>query len=351
MGVMMSAGRVQIERLTEASPDLFDALIAESERRLPIRAPARRRVGQRGANRFDRTRRGPVRGLDRWAPDRCLRAQRRSLYAGARRRQSASSVRRADRLPAIGRRPATGRTGAGRGERSVRAAPLEHAKPGGGPALPSGWGSNGASGLPITRLSHGDPLSGSVVVVAYRPHWVEEFARIAGRIRDLVGPAAIRIDHIGSTAVPGLGAKDVIDLQITVGDLDQVAAVASPLRAAGFDRTRRSGTTSPRRQGAPPISSCARSSCESRRGSGGRTSTSESSAGSTSGMRCCFATTFARRRTPRRVRAAEARGRPDLPGQHRRLSADQGPGLPHACTRPRSLWAEKVGWRPGDDYR
>jgi len=63
------------------------------------------------------------------------------------------------------------------------------------------------------------------VVVAYRPYWVEEFARIAGRIRDLVGPAAIRIDHIGSTAVPGLGAKDVIDLQITVGDLDQVAAV------------------------------------------------------------------------------------------------------------------------------
>jgi dephospho-CoA kinase len=46
----------------------------------------------------------------------------------------------------------------------------------------------------------------------------------------LSGPAALRIDHVGSTAVPGLGANAVIDLQITVGDLDQVAAVASPVR-------------------------------------------------------------------------------------------------------------------------
>jgi GrpB-like predicted nucleotidyltransferase (UPF0157 family) len=73
-----------------------------------------------------------------------------------------------------------------------------------------------------------------VVVEDYRPQWADEFTRLARRIRTLVGPAAIRIDHIGSTAVPGLGAKDVIDLQITVGSLDGVDAVASPLRAAGF---------------------------------------------------------------------------------------------------------------------
>ncbi len=59
-----------------------------------------------------------------------------------------------------------------------------------------------------------------VVVTPYQPHWVDEFTRIAKHIRDLVGPAAMRIDHIGSTAVPGLGAKDVIDIQITVSDLD-----------------------------------------------------------------------------------------------------------------------------------
>jgi len=73
-----------------------------------------------------------------------------------------------------------------------------------------------------------------VVVTSYQPHWVEEFTRIAKHIRDLVGPAAIRIDHIGSTAVPGLGAKDVIDLQITVSDLDAADGLTHALRTAGF---------------------------------------------------------------------------------------------------------------------
>lgn len=77
-------------------------------------------------------------------------------------------------------------------------------------------------------------MSHLVVVVPYQPRWAEEFERIAARIRELVGPAAARIDHIGSTAVPGLGAKDVIDLQISVGDLDGADAVTGPLRAAGF---------------------------------------------------------------------------------------------------------------------
>jgi GrpB-like predicted nucleotidyltransferase (UPF0157 family) len=75
-----------------------------------------------------------------------------------------------------------------------------------------------------------------VVVEAYRPNWADEFTHLARRIRALVGPAALRIDHIGSTAVPGLGAKDVIDLQITVDSLDQVDTVTSPLKAAGFRR-------------------------------------------------------------------------------------------------------------------
>ena len=74
-----------------------------------------------------------------------------------------------------------------------------------------------------------------VVISPYQARWPEEFRTIGGRIRELVGPAAaVRIDHVGSTAVPGLGAKDVIDVQITVADLDLAGAVATPLRAAGF---------------------------------------------------------------------------------------------------------------------
>ena len=73
-----------------------------------------------------------------------------------------------------------------------------------------------------------------VVVTAYQTRWPDEFQRLAIRIRALVGPAALRIDHIGSTAVPGLAAKDLIDVQITVANLDQCAELTAPLHAAGF---------------------------------------------------------------------------------------------------------------------
>ena len=75
-----------------------------------------------------------------------------------------------------------------------------------------------------------------VVISEYDPQWVAEFIYLARRIRGLVGSAAIRIDHIGSTAVPGLAAKDVIDLQVTVADLDRARDVTVPLRNAGFRR-------------------------------------------------------------------------------------------------------------------
>jgi dephospho-CoA kinase len=55
--------------------------------------------------------------------------------------------------------------------------------------------------------------SRAVVILPYQPAWVVEFTRIARRIRNLVGHAAIRIDHIGSTAVPGLAGKRVRPVQ------------------------------------------------------------------------------------------------------------------------------------------
>jgi GrpB-like predicted nucleotidyltransferase (UPF0157 family) len=63
---------------------------------------------------------------------------------------------------------------------------------------------------------------------------VDEFRQIATRIRNLIGQTAIRIDHIGSTAVPALAAKDVIDIQISVPDLDDATGATNPLSASGF---------------------------------------------------------------------------------------------------------------------
>jgi GrpB-like predicted nucleotidyltransferase (UPF0157 family) len=73
-----------------------------------------------------------------------------------------------------------------------------------------------------------------VARVAIEPHserWAGDFARLARRLRSALGARALRIDHIGSTAVPGLAAKDRVDIQLTVAAL----ADANPLGGAGFD--------------------------------------------------------------------------------------------------------------------
>ncbi len=68
-----------------------------------------------------------------------------------------------------------------------------------------------------------------VDILPYQPGWPAEFTRIAGPLRQALGDLALRIDHIGSTAVPGLAAKDVIDIQITAAALDDAlhAAISS----------------------------------------------------------------------------------------------------------------------------
>ena len=60
-----------------------------------------------------------------------------------------------------------------------------------------------------------------VVIITYKETWPHEFQEIAGELRRALQALAIRIDHIGSTSVPGLAAKDVIDIQITVAGFDE----------------------------------------------------------------------------------------------------------------------------------
>ncbi|WP_088988513.1 dephospho-CoA kinase [Micromonospora chokoriensis] len=67
--------------------------------------------------------------------------------------------------------------------------------------------------------------------------WPAQYARLAARIRHALGSHALRIDHIGSTAVPGLAAQDVIDVQVAVSSLaDADGALADRLANAGFPR-------------------------------------------------------------------------------------------------------------------
>lgn len=76
----------------------------------------------------------------------------------------------------------------------------------------------------------------TITILPYDGRWPEEFAQIQAALTAALGPLALRIDHIGSTSVPGLGAKDVIDVQVTVAALSE--NVRQALLAAGFQQFR-----------------------------------------------------------------------------------------------------------------
>ena len=60
----------------------------------------------------------------------------------------------------------------------------------------------------------------AIEIVLYRSCWPEEFDQIGASLRAALGASALRINHIGSTSVSGLPAKDVIDVQVSVASLD-----------------------------------------------------------------------------------------------------------------------------------
>ncbi|BBX61236.1 dephospho-CoA kinase [Mycobacterium saskatchewanense] len=68
------------------------------------------------------------------------------------------------------------------------------------------------------------------------PSWPAQARRIVNRLKTACGHRAIRVDHIGSTAVPDFPAKDVIDMQITVESLAVADELAEPLLAVGYPR-------------------------------------------------------------------------------------------------------------------
>ena len=72
----------------------------------------------------------------------------------------------------------------------------------------------------------------AIAIVDYDQSWPEQFERIASRLHQAFGPAALSIDHIGSTAVPGLAAKPIIDVQVTVREF---AGAPESLQAAGLE--------------------------------------------------------------------------------------------------------------------
>ena len=73
-----------------------------------------------------------------------------------------------------------------------------------------------------------------VRVVAYDPGWPERFEGWRGRLAGLLGAVACRIEHVGSTSVPGLAAKPVVDIQVSVADMGDEDRYVPPCGAAGL---------------------------------------------------------------------------------------------------------------------
>jgi GrpB-like predicted nucleotidyltransferase (UPF0157 family) len=73
-----------------------------------------------------------------------------------------------------------------------------------------------------------------IEIVLYQDHWVAEFQENSAKLRTALGDLALRIDHIGSTSIPGLGAKDIVDIQVTVASLDPAAPIVEGIVGAGY---------------------------------------------------------------------------------------------------------------------
>jgi GrpB-like predicted nucleotidyltransferase (UPF0157 family) len=78
------------------------------------------------------------------------------------------------------------------------------------------------------------PLTGPITFVEYDPGWPALFEREEARIRTILGDRVVRLEHTGSTSVPGLAAKPVIDITMTVADVLDEPAYAADLEVAGY---------------------------------------------------------------------------------------------------------------------
>lgn len=90
-------------------------------------------------------------------------------------------------------------------------------------------------------------MGGTLTLVEYDPAWPARFAAEARRLADALGGRARAIEHVGSTAVPGLLGKPVLDLAVAVDDEAAAEACVAPLAALGYEHRGPYGDDSRRR--------------------------------------------------------------------------------------------------------
>jgi GrpB-like predicted nucleotidyltransferase (UPF0157 family) len=96
--------------------------------------------------------------------------------------------------------------------------------------MPTHRESVAAGGLVVGPGRRGEP----VALAPYDPAWPERYEVMRARLAAALGEVAVRIDHVGSTAVPGLEAKPVIDVQVSVRDVTDEDAYRDTIESQGF---------------------------------------------------------------------------------------------------------------------
>lgn len=76
---------------------------------------------------------------------------------------------------------------------------------------------------------------GTVKLVEYNPKWKQGFSREAEKIRDVLGQDCVDVQHVGSTAIPGILAKPIIDIAVVVPTLEKVKFYQEKLGKIGYD--------------------------------------------------------------------------------------------------------------------
>jgi GrpB-like predicted nucleotidyltransferase (UPF0157 family) len=72
-------------------------------------------------------------------------------------------------------------------------------------------------------------------IVRHRDHWSDDFNRLARVLAEAV-PGVVAVEHIGSTAIPGMPARDILDVEVVVNKIEDEEAFSAPLRRLGFRR-------------------------------------------------------------------------------------------------------------------
>lgn len=89
----------------------------------------------------------------------------------------------------------------------------------------------------LQKLTVGElkPHNTTISLVEYDPRWPELFRREANRVRSILGDKIIQLEHVGSTSVPGLCAKPIIDMLLVVEDSADEPSYVPALEAAGYN--------------------------------------------------------------------------------------------------------------------